>query len=94
MQKQIIKRIITSTTIPRYVPPGGRFLARNLPRENLLQVVLFPAVIILHKDSVLGIGGHWGIVLGSVPLDVLISVGIVVLIWIVVLVRIVLIVRI
>ena len=62
--------------------------------SQVLHFVLFPAVIILHKDSVLGIGEHWGIVLGSVPLDVLISVGIVVLIWIVVLVRIVLIVRI
>ena len=58
-------------------PPARRFLARNLPVENLLQIVFLPAMTIRHKDSVLIMGDHLGHVLGGMKLVILINIGMV-----------------
>ena len=57
-------------------PPARRFLARNLPGENLLQIVFLPAMTIGHKDSVLIIGDDLGHVLSVILLVILSNVGI------------------
>jgi hypothetical protein len=52
-------------------------LARNLPGENLLQIVFLPAMTIWHKDTVLIRGDYLGHVLRGVKLAILINVGMV-----------------
>ena len=62
----IYKEIIASRPFPVMFPQGEILVRnlsgdeldpRNLHRESLLHFVLFPAVVILYRDFVVGIGG-------------------------------------
>ena len=58
-------------------PPGRRFLAMNLAGEDLLQIVLLPAVNIRHEDSVLIMGDHLDHLRGGILLVILTCIGVV-----------------